>query len=120
MMNIINSFLKQSRRDNTHEVQVTPHKRRRSAVWGLRQHPERQNARSANNPTQSGAAVWGKEERGKKRINMDNEQKFCQSCGMPLTNEILGSNADGTKNEEYCIYCYKDGADAEIVVFTRR
>ena len=29
---------------------------------------------------------------------------------MPLTNEILGSNADGTKNEEYCIYCYKDGA----------
>ncbi len=29
---------------------------------------------------------------------------------MPLTNEILGTNADGTKNEEYCIYCYKDGA----------
>ncbi len=38
------------------------------------------------------------------------EQKFCQSCGMPLTDEILGTNADGTKNEEYCIYCYKDGA----------
>ncbi|MCQ2195651.1 MAG: zinc ribbon domain-containing protein [Paludibacteraceae bacterium] len=38
------------------------------------------------------------------------EQKFCQSCGMPLTEEILGTNADGTKNEEYCIYCYKDGA----------
>ena len=29
---------------------------------------------------------------------------------MPLTPEILGTNADGTKNEEYCIYCYKDGA----------
>ncbi|MBR5688270.1 MAG: zinc ribbon domain-containing protein [Prevotella sp.] len=38
------------------------------------------------------------------------EQKFCQSCGMPLTEEILGTNADGSKNEEYCIYCYKDGA----------
>ncbi len=38
------------------------------------------------------------------------EQKFCQSCGMPLTEEILGTNADGTKNEDYCIYCYKDGA----------
>jgi len=38
------------------------------------------------------------------------EMKFCQSCGMPLTPEILGSNADGSKNEEYCIYCYKDGA----------
>ena len=37
------------------------------------------------------------------------EQKFCQSCGMPLTNEVLGTNADGSKNEDYCIYCYKDG-----------
>ena len=37
------------------------------------------------------------------------EQKFCQSCGMPLTQEILGTNADGSKNEDYCIYCYKDG-----------
>ena len=38
------------------------------------------------------------------------EQIFCQSCGMPLTEDILGTNADGSKNEEYCIYCYKDGA----------
>lgn len=38
------------------------------------------------------------------------EQKFCQSCGMPLTDELLGTNTDGSKNEEYCIYCYKDGA----------
>ena len=36
--------------------------------------------------------------------------KFCQSCGMPLTDEVLGTNADGSKNEEYCMYCYKDGA----------
>ena len=29
---------------------------------------------------------------------------------MPLEDEKLyGTNADGTKNEEYCIYCYKDG-----------
>ena len=35
---------------------------------------------------------------------------FCQSCGMPLTDEILGTNADGSKNEDYCIYCFKDGA----------
>ena len=41
---------------------------------------------------------------------MTMEQKFCQSCGMPLTDEILGTNADQTKNEDYCIYCYKDGA----------
>ena len=40
---------------------------------------------------------------------MENEMKFCQSCGMPLTNEILGTNVDRSKNEDYCMYCYKDG-----------
>ncbi len=29
---------------------------------------------------------------------------------MPLTEENLGTNADGSKNQEYCMYCYKDGA----------
>lgn len=43
----------------------------------------------------------------KKKMTM--EMKFCQSCGMPLTNEIIGTNADGTPNEDYCLYCYKDG-----------
>ena len=37
------------------------------------------------------------------------EMKFCQSCGMPLTEDVLGTNADGSKNEDYCMYCYKDG-----------
>ena len=37
------------------------------------------------------------------------EQSFCQSCGMPLTEDVLGTNADGSKNEDYCIYCYRDG-----------
>ena len=41
---------------------------------------------------------------------MEKEMHFCQSCGMPLTDEIHGTNADGSKNEEYCIYCFKDGA----------
>ena len=34
---------------------------------------------------------------------------FCQSCGMPLTEDVLGTNADGSKNEDYCMYCYRDG-----------
>jgi len=39
------------------------------------------------------------------------ETKYCQSCGMPLQKqEELGSNRDGSKNEEFCCYCYKDGA----------
>ena len=40
---------------------------------------------------------------------MNEEMKFCQICGMPLTEEVLGTNADGSKNKEYCMYCYKDG-----------
>ena len=41
--------------------------------------------------------------------NFEN-QKFCQSCAMPMTgSEIYGTNADGSKNEDYCIYCFKDG-----------
>ena len=35
--------------------------------------------------------------------------KFCQSCGMPLTEDVLGTNADGSKNKDYCMYCYRDG-----------
>ena len=38
------------------------------------------------------------------------EMKFCQSCAHPLrTEEDKGTNADGTKNEEYCHYCYMNG-----------
>ena len=40
---------------------------------------------------------------------MNKEMKFCQSCGMPLTDSILGTNADGSKNVDYCMYCYKEG-----------
>ena len=43
---------------------------------------------------------------------MDNfeNQKFCQSCAMPLSgDELFGTNGDGSKNEDYCKYCFKDG-----------
>jgi len=36
--------------------------------------------------------------------------KICQSCSMPIDKEeLFGTNADGSKNEDYCIYCFKDG-----------
>ena len=38
------------------------------------------------------------------------ETTFCQSCAMPLNDEELGTEKDGTKNPFYCCYCYKDGA----------
>ncbi len=41
------------------------------------------------------------------------EIKLCQSCGMPLTNEVLGTNADVAPNHDYCFYCYKDGKFAQ-------
>jgi len=38
------------------------------------------------------------------------EQMICQSCGMPMTEDLYGTNQDGGKNQEYCKYCYVDGA----------
>lgn len=38
------------------------------------------------------------------------EQRICQSCAMPLNSqEELGTNADGSKNGEYCRYCFENG-----------
>lgn len=38
-------------------------------------------------------------------------QKFCQSCSMPLDKpELCGTEKDGSKSNEYCIYCYQNGA----------
>jgi len=34
---------------------------------------------------------------------------ICQCCGMPLEDEIIGRNEDGTMNEDYCKWCYADG-----------
>lgn len=34
----------------------------------------------------------------------------CQSCGMTLySNDVKGSEHDGSKSEEYCTYCYGNG-----------
>lgn len=34
---------------------------------------------------------------------------ICQCCGMPLEDEIMSKEKDGSINEEYCKWCYKDG-----------
>ncbi len=39
------------------------------------------------------------------------EMKLCQSCGMPMENpDLYGTNADDTKNEDYCHYCFINGS----------
>ena len=40
-----------------------------------------------------------------------NTGNICQSCSMPLTDEsLLGTEKDGSKNQEYCKYCYQNGS----------
>ena len=35
---------------------------------------------------------------------------FCKSCRMPLERpEDLGTNADGSKNNDYCLLCLQNG-----------
>lgn len=33
----------------------------------------------------------------------------CQSCGLPFTIEMRGTNRDKSFNSDYCINCFKDG-----------
>ena len=33
----------------------------------------------------------------------------CQCCGMPLEDQVMSREADGSLNEEYCQWCYVDG-----------
>jgi Putative zinc ribbon domain len=42
---------------------------------------------------------------------MSNKNTICQSCSMPLKRDPNGgsTNADGTINDTYCSYCFKDG-----------
>jgi hypothetical protein len=38
------------------------------------------------------------------------KESICQSCAMPLKNKAdFGSNADGSKNLDYCGYCFSNG-----------
>ena len=39
---------------------------------------------------------------------------FCQSCGMPLEKpEDFGTGANGFRINDYCRYCFQDGAFTE-------
>lgn len=39
------------------------------------------------------------------------ETKYCECCGMPMgeTDELYGTEADGSKSKDYCKYCYNEG-----------
>lgn len=36
---------------------------------------------------------------------------YCQSCSMPMVSPLLfGTENDGSKNHDYCKYCYQEGS----------
>lgn len=39
-------------------------------------------------------------------------ENYCQSCGMPMgtTDELYGTEQNGSKSTDYCSYCYEKGA----------
>lgn len=39
------------------------------------------------------------------------EEKYCQCCAMPMgnTDEMYGTEKDGSKSADYCKYCYENG-----------
>lgn len=44
-------------------------------------------------------------------MDMQEKGPFCQSCGMPMHKpEDFGTEADGTRNNDYCSYCFQNGA----------
>ena len=40
------------------------------------------------------------------------QEKFCESCGMPMgeTDEMYGTESNGSKSVDYCSFCYENGA----------
>lgn len=43
---------------------------------------------------------------------MKSQNKFCQSCGMPMQKDPKkgGTESNGAISELYCSYCYQNGA----------
>ena len=37
------------------------------------------------------------------------QELICQCCGMPLDDDSISKEPDGSFNEEYCKWCYTDG-----------
>jgi len=40
------------------------------------------------------------------------QEKYCESCGMPMgeSDDLYGTESDGSKSIDYCKYCYEKGS----------
>jgi hypothetical protein len=46
----------------------------------------------------------------KKKQSYMETKHLCQSCGMPIDRtEMQGTEKDGSKSDQYCVYCYVNG-----------
>jgi len=47
--------------------------------------------------------------------NKGEKERICQSCAMPMGQavEFYGTNKDGSKNPNYCRFCYQNGSFTE-------
>ena len=46
---------------------------------------------------------------------MSEDVKRCKACDMPIRKDKeFGTNADGSRNEDYCIYCMNMGKETKI------
>lgn len=37
------------------------------------------------------------------------DPRICQCCGMPLCDDVMSREPDGTINADYCRFCYSNG-----------
>ncbi|MDY6989808.1 MAG: zinc ribbon domain-containing protein [Thermodesulfobacteriota bacterium] len=45
---------------------------------------------------------------------MEPKGPFCQSCAMPMEKpEMFGTLSHGSKSQQYCTYCFQEGAFTE-------
>ncbi|TWI76753.1 putative zinc ribbon protein [Desulfobotulus alkaliphilus] len=48
------------------------------------------------------------------------DQTFCQSCGMPITEDPLkGTEKNGAMTSEFCTYCYQEGSFTQDVTMEK-
>jgi len=69
------------------------------------------------NPICVNVRITINKEENKMANTMENQTqenlKICQSCGMPMQEEQYGTEKDGSRNDKYCCYCYKEGEFAQ-------
>jgi hypothetical protein len=56
---------------------------------------------------------------GSEEKTMESKQpiEICQSCGLPLdSTELFGTDSNGVRIAEYCVYCFHNGAFTEPAV----